>query len=312
MPLPLPALPQPAGNVRAIGLMLIAGLFFATMHSAIRQVADDGVHPFEVAFFRNFFGFLVVIPWMFRYGLGVLKTTRFDLHAIRATVNAVSMLCGFYAMAVAPLAQVTAIGFSAPIFATLLAIVFWGEKVGIRRWSAILFGFAGTLLTVESAFVAGRIDLGLSLAIFSAVGSGVGITVVKMLGRTDSAVTITAYMSLLLAPISLVPALFFWTMPTFTQLLWMLFIGVAGNIGQILLAQALHDGDTNVVMPFDYLRLLWVSLIAFVAFGQVPDGYTWVGGTMIFASAAYIAYRERRRKSGTGTPPATPSAAPPA
>lgn len=302
--------PAPVGgNLPGIGKMLLAGIFFASMHAAIRHVANEGVHAFEIAFFRNLFGFLVVVPWMVRYGLGVLKTTRLDLHGIRAVVGTFSMLAGFYALAVAPLAQVTALGFSAPIFATLLAIAFWGEKVGIRRWSAILFGFAGTLVTVKSGFSGGAIDLGLALAIFSAVGAGVGITIIKVLGRTDSAVTITAYMSLLMAPIGLVPAIFVWTWPTWEQIAWLVFIGVAGNIGQILYARSLHDGDTNVVMTFDYLRLIWIAAIAFLAYGEIPDRYTWVGGTMIFASAAYIAYRERFRRQDATKPPVGPPTA---
>lgn len=299
--------PAPVGgNLPGIGKMLLAGVFFATMHTAIRHVANDGVHAFEIAFFRNLFGLLVVVPWMVRYGLGVLKTTRLDLHAIRAAVGTFSMLSGFYAMAVAPLAQVTALGFSAPIFATLFAIAFWGEKVGIRRWSAILFGFAGTLVTVKTGFTHGMIDLGLALAIFSAVGSGVGIILIKVSSRTDSAVTITAYMSLLMAPVGLIPAYFVWTWPTWDQIAWLLFIGIAGNIGQILYARSLHDGDTNVVMTFDYLRLMWIAGIAYLAYAEIPDRYTWAGGTMIFASAAYIAYRERFHRQSATKPPAGP------
>lgn len=299
--------PAPVGgNLQGIGKMLLASVFFAAMHATIRHVANDGVHVFEIAFFRNLFGFLVVVPWILRYGLGVLKTERLDLHTIRAVVGTGSMLAGFYALAVAPLAQVTALGFSAPIFATLLAIAFWGEKVGIHRWSAILFGFAGTLLTVKSGISTDGIGLGQGLAIFAAVGSGVGIIIIKVLGRTESAITITAYMSILMAPIGLIPAFFVWTWPSVTQIAWLVFIGVAGNIGQILMVQALHDGDTNVVMPFDYLRLMWIAAIAFIAYGEIPDRYTWAGGTMIFASAAYIAYRERRfhRKGGTKVPAA--------
>jgi drug/metabolite transporter (DMT)-like permease len=299
--------PAPVGgNLPGIGKMLLAGVFFAIMHVAIRHVANSGVHPFEIAFFRNLFGFLVVVPWMVRYGLGVLKTSRLDLHAVRAVVNTCGMLAGFYALAIAPLAQVTALGFSAPIFATLLAIAFWGEKVGIRRWSAILFGFAGTLVTVKSGFTASGIQLGLALAIFAAITSGISIIDIKILARTDSAVTITAYMSLLMAPLSFVPALFVWTWPTLEQIAWLVFIGVAGNIGQILYARALHDGDTNVVMTFDYVRLMWIAGLAFLAYSEVPDRYTWAGGTMIFASAAYIAYRERFHRQSATKPPAGP------
>jgi len=282
----------PRGNVPAIGQMLIAGLFFSAMHTSIRYLGMvDGMHPFEIAFFRNFFGLIVILPWVVRFGLRTLSTSRIKLHLLRASVSTASMLCGFYAFTIAPLAQVTALGFSGPIFATVLAVAFLSEKVGFRRWTAILTGFFGTLVAVK--FGISGIELGPALAIAGAVGGGINICVVKVLGRTESAVTITAYMSLLMAPMSLIPALFFWEWPSLTQLVWLAFIGIAGNIGQILLVQALHDGDTNVVMPFDYVRLLWVAILSFFAFGEIPDGYTWSGGTIIFASAAYIAYRER-------------------
>lgn len=289
---PTLAPPLPRGNLPAIGQMLVAGLFFSAMHTAIRHVAVDGIHAFEIAFFRNLFGLLVILPWIIRYGLGTLKTRRINLHILRATVSTGAMLATFYAFTIAPLAQVTALGFAAPIFATLLAVLVLGEKVGFHRWSAILTGFVGTLVAVRFGF--SGIELGPALAISAAVGSGINIAIVKVLGRTESAVTITAYMSLLIAPASLIPATFVWTWPNLSQLAWMAFIGIAGNIGQILLVQALHDGDTNVVMPFDYMRLLWVAILAFFAFGEAPDAYTWAGGTIIFASAAYIAYRERR------------------
>jgi drug/metabolite transporter (DMT)-like permease len=122
---------------------------------------------------------------------------------------------------------------------------------------------------------------------------------VKSLGRTDSSVTITAYMSLLITPIALIPALFVWQWPNAEQLAWLVAIGILGNIGQILMAQALKEAPTHVVMPFDFLKLVWVSSIAYFAFAEVPDVFTWVGAAMIVTSAATIAYRERRQSNRT-------------
>ncbi len=287
-------------RVRAIALMVIGTLFFASMHASVRQVSTMGLHAFEIAFFRNLFGLLVIVPWVWRYGLAPFHTSRLPLHGLRALLNAVAMIAFFWALTTTPLSLVTALTFAAPVFATALAVPFFGERAGVVRWASILVGFLGTLVVIRPGFVA--VGLGPLLTLFAAVTWAVVLLIVKSLGRTESSITITAYMSLLITPIALVPALFVWQWPTGEQLVWLVAIGILGNIGQILMVQALHNGDTNVVMPIDYLRLLWVSAIAFFAFAEVPDNFTWAGGTMIFASAAYIAYRERKL-SGRKTAP---------
>jgi len=279
--------------LRGIGWMLLATFFAAAMHASVRKVADSGLHPFEVAFFRNLFGLLALAPWFVRSGMAPLRTRRLGLYSLRAAINLCAMLAFFYALAVAPLTQVTALAFTAPVFATLLAIPVLGEVIGLRRWAAIAVAFAGTVLIIRPGFE--PLGAGSALALAAALGWAAVILIMRTLGRTESAVTITAYMSLLITPLALVPALFVWIWPTTEQLRWLIFIGVIGNIGQLCLSQALKEADTHVVMPMDFLRLIWIAAIAYVAFDEVPDLPTWAGGGVIFASGAYIAYRERAR-----------------
>jgi drug/metabolite transporter (DMT)-like permease len=257
------------------------------------------MHPFEIGFFRNLFGLLVVLPWFIRFGWRPLRTQRLRLHGLRAAINAASMLAFFFALSIAPLTQVTALGFTAPIIATLLAIFLFRERVGVRRWCGIIIGFLGTVVVLRPGFDA--IGLGAVLTIMAAIGWAFVLLVIKSLGRTESSVTITTYMSLLMAPIALVPALFVWQWPNPSQWLWLVLVGTSGNAGQLLMVWALKQAETNVVMPFDFFKLVWVSMIAYFAFAEVPDLFTWLGGTMIFSGAAYIAYRERRLGSPTGT-----------
>ena len=113
------------------------------------------------------------------------------------------------------------------------------------------------------------------------------------MGKTDSSLTITVYMSLVMAPLSLLPALLVWQWPTAEQFLWLAAIGVFGGIGQMAMAESLRIGETHVVMPIDFTRLIWISAIAYAAFAEVPGFYTWLGGAMIFAATAFIAWRER-------------------
>jgi len=281
--------------VRGIALMLASTFFIATMHVAIRHVSV-AIHPFEIAFFRSLFALVVVLPWFVRYGLGPLRTQRIGLHALRAVFNVGAMLAFFYALSIAPLSQVTALGFTAPIFATALAALLLGEVVGLRRWSAILVGFAGVVVIVRPGL--GEVGPGQLLTLGSSLSWACALLVIKTLSRTDSSVTIITYMGLLMMPLVLIPALFVWQWPNAVQLFWLVLIGVLGGAGQLCMTEALRQADTAVVMPIDFCKLLWVSALAVVIFGEIPDAFTWLGGSVIFASTLYIAYRERARTLG--------------
>jgi drug/metabolite transporter (DMT)-like permease len=282
------ALASPA--LRGIALMFVSTFFFAAMHGSIRYMSAT-IHPFEIALFRNVFALVVVLPWFYRYGIAPLRTQRFGLHALRAIFNIMAMLSFFYALSITPLSEVTALGFTAPIFATVLAALILGEVVRARRWTAIAIGFLGTLIILRPGFEA--IGLGQLLVLFSSMIWACALLVIKTLGRTDSSATIIAYMALLMIPLSLGPALFVWRWPDPLEWAWLIGIGVLGGIGQFCMTEALRQADTAVVMPFDFFKLVWVTLIAWLAFAEHLDLFTWIGGAVIFASTLYIAYRER-------------------
>ena len=281
--------PLESAHLRGVALMVVSTLMFASMHATVRHISSEGLHPFEIAFFRNLFGLIVVLPWFIRQGLAPLRTERIGTHLLRASLNSVAMLAFFWALTITPLSEVTALTFGAPIFATVMAAFFLGETVSLRRWIAILIGFTGTMVVLRPGFVS--IGLGEGLTVFAAMTWGVVLLIVKSLGRTESAVTITAYMSLLITPIALVPALFVWQWPSANLWIWLVATGILGNLGQLLMVQALKIAPTHVVMPLDFLKLIWISALAFIAFGEVPDLFTWIGGTLIFLGAAFTARR---------------------
>ncbi len=281
--------------IRGITLMFVSTFFFAAMHAVIRYLTEH-LHPFEVAFFRNLFGLIFVIPWFIRYGLEPLRTSHFKLHVYRSLVNVVAMFSFFYAVSITPLAEVTALGFAAPIFATVLAALFLGEVVRLRRWTAVIVGFLGTLIILRPGFA--EIGLGQLLVLNSTVFWAVALLLIKTVGRYDSSITIITYMSLLQLPLSLVPALFVWSWPSPDLWIWLLAIGLLGGGAQWLMTESLRVADTSVVMPLDFCKLPWTALLAYLAFAQVPDIFTWIGGAVIFGSAFYIAVRERKVKGG--------------
>lgn len=285
--------------------MLGSTALLATMHALVRYVGG-GMHPFEVAFFRNLFGLIVILPLLWRAGRAGLRTAQPRLQILRAVLGVVAMLCWFYGLSIVPIAEATALSFTAAIFASLGAVLILGEKMRLRRWTAVLLGFAGTLVVLRPGFEA--MDLGSFIVLVAAVAWGLSIVVVKQLSGTDSTVSIVAWMSIMLTVLSFLPALFVWTWPTFAQLLWLGLIGTLATLGHLAMVQALKAVEATAILPLDFTRLLWASLLGYFAFAEVPDLWTWIGGTIIFGSATYIAYREARLKRTAATP--GPSGAP--
>ena len=279
------------GNSRAVLLMVIGTVFFSSMHVLIRYMSAD-LHAFELAFFRNLFGVLVVLPWLLRSGLAPLKTKRLGLHSVRGLLNGVGMLMFFYAVSITPLADVIALSFTAPIFATVLAIVFLGEVVGTRRWTAIFIAFLGTIVILRPGLM--EISQGQFLAMASAALWACALIMIKILSRTDSSITIIAYMIIFQVPVSGLAAATVWITPSLEQVCIMAVMGTLGTVGQWLLIEALKEGDTNVVMPFDFLKMIWAVLLGFLFFNELPDLLTWLGSAIIFSSAIYIAWRESK------------------
>ncbi len=292
---PVPPADGTTNTLRAIVCLLLSALLMASMNSAVRYLSPE-LHPFEIVFFRNLFTFFLVAPMLLRYGTVMLKTKRFGGHLGRAALNVVNLMVYFYAVSITSLSDVVALGFTAPVFATVLSIVILGEVVGIRRWLAIVCGFTGALVILQPSF--DEVVTGQMLVLAAALMWAGCLLIIKSQSRTEASVTIVAYMSLLTTPMAMVPALFVWQWPDLHQLAWLVFIGVSGG-GQFLLAQALHDADLSVVMPLDFSKLIWVIVIAYLAFGEVPAPTTWIGGAMIFLSALYIARRESRVRRPT-------------
>ena len=283
---------SPIQNIaKGILLMLFYAVLISMMHTSIRHVSDD-MHPFEIAFFRCIFGLIPIIPFFIRQGWHPLRTKRFPLLLTRGVINIYCMLAFFFSVSIVPLAEVTALSFSAPIFAVILAVFIFKEKVGIRRWSAIFIGFIGTLIILRPGFQ--DFSIGQFLVLSSAFAWAICMIIIKQLGKTESSVTITAYMSIVMAPLSLIAALFVWTWPSWEQLGWLAFIGILGGLGQLAMAESLRSAPTHVVSPIDFTRLIFIALMGYVFFDQIPDVFVWAGGSLIIGATVFITYREHK------------------
>ena len=271
--------------------MLLSTVFFASMHACVRYLSAD-IHPFEIAFFRNLFGVFFLAPLILRNGRALLRTNHFNWHFIRASINVFAMLIFFYALSITPLATVQALSFTAPLFTTVLAVLLLGEQVRFRRWAAVIVGFIGVMIILRPGVQ--PIDFGALLVLLSASIWALTMIVIKRLSNTDSPLTITAYVTMLLTVMSFVPALFVWTWPVGMQWPLLLVAAVFGNIGQLCVAKAFAYADTTIVLPFDFAKIIWGAMLGYVFFGEYVNAYTWIGGIVIFAGATYVAYRERQ------------------
>lgn len=276
--------------------MATAAFGSSSMNGLIRE-ASAGIHAFEIAFFRNVFGLVALLPMILRGGIAAtLQTSRLHLHLVRAVLNAAAMLSFFYAVTVTPLATVAALSFTAPLFASVLAIPLLGERPGWRRWLGLLVGFLGALVIVRPGMA--EVGLGAILVLLSSVAWAAALIVIKILARTDSSLTTTVYAALFLTPITFVAAFTFWAWPSPLVWLMLLAIGAFGSLTQWSIAQAFREADATVVLPLDFTKLLWASAIGYVFFAEIPDPIAILGGGLILASVTYVAYRERQRRTG--------------
>lgn len=284
--------PGPAGlSGPMLGALYMIGatLGFTIMNVAIREASQE-LDPLQVVFFRNFFAMLFMLPWFVRAGAISLRTPRLNLYLWRSVIGLAAMMLWFTALAHLPLAEATALNFTAPLFATVAAALMLGEVVRARRWTATAIGFAGVLVILRPGFQ--ELTWLMALPIVAAAFQALSIITVKKLSRTEPATAIVFFMNLLLTPLSLVPALFVWQWPSWWALGLVVLIGFVGVFSHIAFTRAYEIADASAMLPFDYTKLPFVALFAYVLYGEVPDLWTWIGAGIIAVSSLYIAHRE--------------------
>jgi drug/metabolite transporter (DMT)-like permease len=255
-----------------------------------RYAARSGIDPAQILFFRNFFCVVWMLPLFAWRGSSLVKTKQLRLYGMRVMLSFISMMAFFQALALLPIGEVTAINFLSPLFGTLFAILLLGEHVGTRRWTALAVGFLGAVVILRptgSAFGFGQVA-----ALTSAMAIGVIGPLVKQLTSVDGADRIVFITNLLLTPLSLIPALFVWTWPPLELWPQLILMGLFAVLGHMALVRGYAVSDASLVMTFKFSRLPFAVLIGYLAFGELIDGWTWVGAIIIFAAALYVTHRE--------------------
>ncbi len=286
--------------LHAAALMLASTVCFGGMALTIK-VASRTLSSFEIAFFRNAFGLLVLLPILL-HGRAPLRTKQLPRYLARSAIGVCSMLSGFWAIAHLPLSQAIALSYSTPLFVTVAAVIWLGEQVRKRRWAAVLVGFIGVLVVVRpgtSGFTAGSL-----IALLAAVLSAIVAIQIKQLARVDAPDTIVFFTYLFWVPMSLAGALFSWRWPDNSTWPWLVATGFFGTIAQLLWTRALRMGDVSALQPISFMQLPMVTVAAWLLFDEPIDHWTLVGAGIIFTANLYIAQREAQlaRKHATSAP----------
>jgi len=288
-------------NTRGALWMLVSAVFFSGMAFLIK-VLGQKLDVSVVTFFRALFGLLTVLPFALRLGADGVKTKRLPLHLFRATIGAGAMSCGFYALTKIPMADAVAISFTRPLFLIVLAVIFLGEVVRIRRWSATFVGFIGVVVMVRPSV---DIEAASIIALVGTFLVAVAVVCVKKLSTTERPTVMLFYFGIVSTVVTAVPAAYYWRTPTVLELIALFGVGALAATGQVCVIRSLTIGEATAVAPLDYTRLLFAAVIGYMFFAEVPDIWTWVGAGIVISASVYIAQREAR----LGRKPAPPDQA---
>ena len=267
---------RPHRPLFAIGLRLVAVICLAVMFVTGRVADAHGVHLVETLFYRQALALPVVFAWLaMSSGIGAIRTRRISVHATRMVIGLTGMALNFLSYILLPPAEATTIGFTMPIFGTILSALILREPTGIHRWAAVLIGFLGVLIMVRPE--GGHF-------------------------RTESAGVVVFWFTALSVPPLGIGMLFYGQAHDAQTWGLLLMIGLFGGIAQLCLTAALRWAPVSVVLPMDYSSILWTTLLGWAIWGDWPMWTTWVGAALIIASGLYIAWREHRhaRRIATG------------
>ena len=273
---------------------MIVALFMFTLMGICIRLSAEHLPVIEVVFFRNFLAVLILLPLVARVGFGTLYMRRPKLFFLRAAINAAGMFCGFTALTLIPLAQMTALSFTTPLFVTIGAVLFLGEVIRARRIAAICVGFLGTLIILQPGVV--DVTTGSLLALVHALTIAMASLIVKVLTRSDSQHAIVTWMVVMQAPLALIPSLWVWQWPDLLTWGFLWGMALSGTIAHLCFTRAFSLVDITALQPLEFIKLPFAVILAWVVFAELPGLWTFVGGAVIFASTVYITRREAATK----------------
>lgn len=277
------------------GIVLLMGsTIFLACSDAMGKYLTKSLPPVEIAWLRFTMFVLIMLPVLIRHPRA-LKSINPGVQTLRALALLASSLLFITGLRYLPIAEASATTFIAPIFVTGLSILLLGEKVGKRRWAATIVGLLGVMIVVRPGTAA--FHPAAVLPILSALAWAGTLVLTRKISGGDHVITTMAYTALVgfLVLSAIVP--FYWVAPTWQQVAIGACIGIAATTGHWIVVLAFRYADASVLAPFSYSQLVWVTLLGFILFGEVPDIWTVAGAAVIIGSGLYTAHRERMRRN---------------
>jgi drug/metabolite transporter (DMT)-like permease len=282
----------------ALGMvwMVASGLLFIALTTVTRVLAQE-LPPWQTQCLRFAAGLLVMVPWILRRGVVTFRPAQPTGHVWRGAIHSSALLIWFYAIPFVPIAETTAIGFTAPLFVLIGAVLFLKERVDAVRWGATALGFVGVLVVVGPQ-MAGAGGFYATLMLLSAPLFAISFLITKALTRKDAPEVIVVWQAIAVFAFSLPFAIPGWMWPSATQ--WALFLlaGLLGSAGHFALTTAFRHADVSALQPIRFVDLLWAALFGLAVFGDVPAATTLAGGVVILVATTWIARHESRAKRG--------------
>ena len=273
----------------------LAGLFAMAVMDACAKFLGAGYAVSQVILARNGIGALAVIAFVLMSGSGLacLRPKRPQLLVLRTLLNLVTAFLFFTGLRYLPLADAFAISFAAPLFITALSVPLLGERVGPRRWAAVVVGFIGVLVVVQPGTSSFRLEALLPL------GAALTYAIAMLLGRRmtrdmpTAAIMFWPALGAVAATLVMMPAQ--WQLPSLPDAGLFVFMGIIGTGGMALITQGYRYAPAAVIAPFDYSVLVWGVIIGWAVWQDVPAPNVWAGAAILTASGLYILHRETRR-----------------
>ncbi|MEO4043760.1 DMT family transporter [Hoeflea sp. CAU 1731] len=292
---------RPTDSVMAgIGWMVLTTLCFACVTGIVRFVGTSVSAP-EAAFLRYAFGVLFFLPMLIRMMKRPPKPAIMKLHAIRGTIHGIAVIMWFYAMARLPIAEVTALGYVAPLFVTIGAALFMNEKLHARRITALVVGLLGTMVILRpglSEFSSGQIAQLCAAPLFAT-----SFLLAKHLTEKADVSEIVLMLSIFCTLILLPFAIFTWTTPSLSDTLWLAITAAVATLGHFTMTRAFRAAPITITQPIQFLQLVWAALIGIILFGEPLDPFVMLGGGIVVAAATFISHREAVAARRLVTPP---------
>ena len=280
-------------NIKAV-LLTISASFFAVLMEALIKAAQYDSNVYTIGFFRFFFGFLIILPYLVTKKFNTYKTKNLKFYIIRGAFNIPVMILGFGALVYVPLEQFKAMHFLSPIIVVLLSFIIFREQIYRFRIFALIIGFLGMLIIVRPGYVdfnIGTIMILVSLTFWSFI-----IILSKFVSKDDSPITMVTYQYTLMTIFAFPLAIYFWEMPSLISILLVFIAAASGTILHLCLGLAYKYADLSVTQPIWFTGLIFGSGFGYFVFNEIPDFWTWIGGIVVFSSVLVITYFEKNKE----------------